>query len=60
MIDSGKSGSIVNVSSQASLVALEGHASYAASKAAMDQLTKVMALEFGPHNVSHREINKNW
>ena len=58
MINSGKSGSIVNVSSNASLAAFEGYASYSASKSAMDQVTKVMALEFGQHNVSHILINK--
>lgn len=37
MIRLGKGGSIVNVSSQASLVALNGHISYGASKAALDR-----------------------
>ena len=45
------SGSIVNVSSQASTVALSGHLSYCASKAALDAVTRVMALELGPHNI---------
>lgn len=56
MIKAGKAGAIVNVSSQASLVALENHVSYAASKAAVDQITRVMALEFGKHNVSNDNL----
>ncbi len=51
MRDSGVPGSIVNVSSQASLVGLENHLSYTASKAGMDGVTRVMAVEFGPNNV---------
>ncbi|XP_064467334.1 L-xylulose reductase-like isoform X2 [Ornithodoros turicata] len=44
-------GSIVNVSSQAGIAALASHAVYGASKAALDQLTRVMALELGPYNI---------
>jgi L-xylulose reductase len=51
MIRLGRGGAIVNVSSQASLVALTGHVSYAASKAALDSITRVSALELGPHGI---------
>lgn len=51
MIRRGKGGAIVNVSSQAALVALKGHISYAASKGALDNITRVSALELGPHNI---------
>lgn len=51
MIRLGKGGAIVNVSSQAGLVALRGHISYGASKAALDNITRVSALELGPHNI---------
>ena len=51
MIRLGKGGAIVNVSSQAGLVALKGHISYGASKAALDNITRVSAMELGPHNV---------
>ena len=47
MVDAGKGGSIVNVSSQASLVGLSGHISYASSKGAVDAMTRVSALELG-------------
>ncbi len=52
MREAGVAGAIVNVSSQASLVGLENHLSYTASKAGMDGVTRVMATEFGPHNVN--------
>lgn len=44
-------GKIVNVSSQAGVVALEGHAAYCASKGGLNMLTKVMALELGAYNI---------
>ncbi len=57
MIDRGGGGAIVNVSSQASMVALTDHAAYCASKGALDQLTRVMALELGPHNIRVNAVN---
>jgi len=51
MIRLGHGGAIVNVSSQASLVALDGHVSYGASKAAVDAITRVSALELGVHGI---------
>ena len=51
MIRLGKGGAIVNVSSQAALVALKGHISYGSSKAALDNITRVSALELGPYNI---------
>ncbi|HEY3330356.1 MAG TPA: glucose 1-dehydrogenase [Capsulimonadaceae bacterium] len=50
-------GAIVNVSSQASQVALVDHTAYCASKGALDQLTRVMALELGPHGVRVNAVN---
>ncbi|XP_066090869.1 L-xylulose reductase isoform X1 [Saccopteryx bilineata] len=52
LIARGTPGSIVNVSSQASQRALTNHSIYCATKGAMDMLTKVLALELGPHKVS--------
>eukprot|EP00730_Choanoeca_flexa_P019696 TRINITY_DN9627_c0_g3_i2.p1 TRINITY_DN9627_c0_g3~~TRINITY_DN9627_c0_g3_i2.p1 ORF type:complete len:240 (+),score=35.89 TRINITY_DN9627_c0_g3_i2:45-722(+) len=54
MIVKGK-GAIVNVSSQASQVGLDDHTAYCVSKGAMDQLTRMMAVELGPHQVGWRE-----
>jgi NAD(P)-dependent dehydrogenase (short-subunit alcohol dehydrogenase family) len=44
-------GRIVNVSSAAARHPMAGMAAYGASKAALDQLTRVLALEGEPHNV---------
>ena len=51
MIRLGRGGAIVNVSSQASLAALRGHVSYGSSKAALDNITRVSAMELGPHGI---------
>lgn len=57
MIKAGNGGSIVNVSSQASLVGLAGHVSYASSKGAVDAMTRVSALELGKHNIRVNAVN---
>ncbi|GIY17091.1 hypothetical protein CDAR_251391 [Caerostris darwini] len=57
MKERGTGGSIVNISSQAALVALPLHATYCASKGALDQLTKVMALELGPFKIRVNSVN---
>lgn len=50
-------GSIVNVSSVASLAALDGHIVYSASKGGLDMVTKVAAKELGPFNVRVNAVN---
>ncbi|MDB5046610.1 MAG: Short-chain dehydrogenase [Deinococcus sp.] len=57
MIERGKPGAIVNVSSQSSSVGLPLHAAYCASKGALDQLTRVMAIELGPHGIRVNAVN---
>jgi L-xylulose reductase len=57
MIERGVAGSIVNISSMSSFQALHDHAAYAASKAGLDQLSKVMAVELGPHKIRVNSIN---
>jgi NAD(P)-dependent dehydrogenase (short-subunit alcohol dehydrogenase family) len=57
MIRLGRGGSIVNVSSQASLVALRGHISYGSSKAALDNITRVAALELGRYDIRVNGVN---
>lgn len=57
MIARGHGGAIVNLSSTASSVALRDHTSYCTSKGALDQLTRMMALELGPHQIRVNSIN---
>ncbi|WOI58145.1 SDR family oxidoreductase [Palleronia sp. LCG004] len=57
MIRLGKGGAIVNVSSQASLVGLRGHISYGSSKAALDNITRVSALELGQYGIRVNSVN---
>lgn len=57
MVRGGRGGAIVNVSSQAGLVALDGHISYASSKAALDSITRVSALELGKHGIRVNSVN---
>jgi NAD(P)-dependent dehydrogenase (short-subunit alcohol dehydrogenase family) len=45
-------GRIVNLSSQAGRVGIPRHAAYSASKGGVELLTKVLALEWGPHGVT--------
>eukprot|EP00054_Salpingoeca_dolichothecata_P016647 m.98075 g.98075 ORF g.98075 m.98075 type:complete len:294 (-) comp22078_c0_seq1:118-999(-) len=57
LISRGKPGAIVNVSSQASMAALQDHTAYCTSKAALDHLSRVMALELGQHNIRVNCVN---
>jgi len=47
-----KGGRIINMSSQAGFVALPTESVYCASKAAVSHLTKCLAVEWGPHNIT--------
>lgn len=49
--------SIVNISSAAGIGSLHGHAVYSATKAALDSLTKTLALELGPQNIRVNSVN---
>ena len=51
LMDAGLSGSIIHVSSQMGHVAGPKRAVYAASKFALEGLSKAMAIELGPHNI---------
>ncbi|MCB1379806.1 MAG: glucose 1-dehydrogenase [Alphaproteobacteria bacterium] len=50
MIQQG-AGKIINVSSQAGVVGLDGHGAYCASKGGLNMLTKVMTVEWAKHNI---------
>ncbi|KAJ8316841.1 hypothetical protein KUTeg_004745 [Tegillarca granosa] len=51
MMKRSSGGAIINVSSLAGLRPFKGVSFYCVSKAGMDMMTKVMALELGPHNI---------
>jgi NAD(P)-dependent dehydrogenase (short-subunit alcohol dehydrogenase family) len=53
----GQPGAIVNVSSLAAKVATRDHLAYCASKAALDAITQVMALELGTHGIRVNSVN---
>ncbi len=57
MIAEGRSGAVVNLSSQSSMRAVQDHTAYCASKGALDQLTRMMALELGPHGIRVNSVN---
>lgn len=52
MIEKGEGGSIVNISSILSRTAQPNTSAYSSTKGAVDNMTRCMALELGPHNVS--------
>jgi L-xylulose reductase len=57
VIARGTGGAIVNVSSIAARVGTPLHAAYCASKAALDALTRVMAVELGMHGIRVNTVN---
>lgn len=50
-------GSIVNISSQASMIGLVDHGTYCASKGAVDGFTRCMAVELGSHGIRVNAVN---
>ena len=52
-----KSGKIINLASQAGIVALDKHLAYCASKAAIISFTKVLAYEWGRYNINVNAIS---
>ena len=49
-------GKIINISSQAAVVAFDNHAAYSASKAAMNGLTRCLMKEWAQHNIQVNAI----
>ena len=54
------SGKVINISSIMGRVALPGQAAYASSKGAVEQLTRVLALEWAPANVQVNAIGPTY
>jgi NAD(P)-dependent dehydrogenase (short-subunit alcohol dehydrogenase family) len=55
MLERGR-GKVVNVSSAGAFLGTPGLGAYAASKAALNQLTRTMAVEWGPHGVQANAV----
>jgi NAD(P)-dependent dehydrogenase (short-subunit alcohol dehydrogenase family) len=51
-----KAGKIINVSSQAGVVALEAHGAYAAAKGGLNMLTKIMTVEWAKYNIQSNAV----
>lgn len=56
MIAAGQGGRVVNMASMAAKLGTPGEAAYAASKAAVVALTRIAAIEFGPHDITVNAI----
>ena len=56
MIARGEGGAIVNISSVTAMKAFAGRSVYCCTKAAMDQLTRSLAQELGPHKVMNTYV----
>jgi NAD(P)-dependent dehydrogenase (short-subunit alcohol dehydrogenase family) len=57
LIGRGAPGAVVNVSSNAAHMGTIDHAAYCASKAALDALTRVAAVELGRHGIRINSVN---
>ena len=57
LVSRGEGGAIVNVSSIAAALGLPEHVAYCASKAALDAVTRVLAVELGPHGIRTNSVN---
>jgi L-xylulose reductase len=57
MVARGEGGAIVNVSSIAAKIGFADHTAYCASKSALDGITRVMAIELGPHGIRVNSVN---
>ncbi|HTI80455.1 MAG TPA: SDR family NAD(P)-dependent oxidoreductase [Acetobacteraceae bacterium] len=51
MVESGKQGSVINISSDMGLVGGPNRTVYCASKHGMEGFTKAMAIDLGPHGI---------
>lgn len=56
MINAG-GGNIVNLASQAGIIALDNHVAYCASKAALISMTRNLAVEWGGYNINVNAIS---
>jgi len=57
LIENKRPGCIINIASQAGVIALEGHVAYCASKGGIIAMTKVLALEWGKYDIRVNAIS---
>ena len=57
MLSTGTGGRIINLASQAANVALDQHVAYCASKAGVNGMTRVLALEWGPSGITVNTVS---
>ncbi|MBM3944881.1 MAG: SDR family oxidoreductase [SAR202 cluster bacterium] len=55
-----RSGKVINVGSSSSIIAIPYETAYGTSKAAVQMLTKILALEWAQFNVNVNGINPGW
>jgi NAD(P)-dependent dehydrogenase (short-subunit alcohol dehydrogenase family) len=55
-----KSGRIINISSIGGQIALPRLLAYCAAKGAVDQITRVLAVEWAPHHILVNSISPGW
>lgn len=57
MIESGKGGRIINIASDAGVVAIKDHVAYSASKAGLISVTRTLALEWGKYGITCNAVS---
>lgn len=57
MIERGNGGRIINIASDASIVAIKDHVAYSASKAGLLAVTRSLALEWGKYGITCNAIS---
>src|SRR5659263_378755 len=55
-----KTGKVINISSIFGTVGLANQLAYASSKGGVSQMTKVMAIEWAPHNINVNAIGPTY
>ena len=56
MIEAGNGGAIINITSIGGVRGFSGLAGYAAAKGGLEQLSRAMAMDLGPHNIRVNNI----
>lgn len=57
MLADGNGGRIINIASDASVVAIRNHIAYSASKAGLISVTKTLAMEWGPYGITCNAVS---